>query len=166
MSGGAAPKFWLTDTLSEMLRKASQRDRAEIKSQVAWNIGAFEKVKGERGANIAYTISSEIDAGMERTKAISRYTSQIKCRRGCSHCCRQNVAVTLPEAELALEFAADQGVEVDWEGQAPGESRRGELEHSAGRTMMGKTAVPVPPDPEKLPAIYGPAALFESRVWA
>lgn len=33
-------------------------------------------------------------------------------------------------------------------------------------TMMGMTPVPMPDDPEELPAIYGVAVLFEKRVWS
>lgn len=32
-------------------------------------------------------------------------------------------------------------------------------------TMMGRSGAPKPKDPEDLPAIYGPAILFDRRVW-
>ena len=33
-------------------------------------------------------------------------------------------------------------------------------------SMMGRTGRPAPADPEDIPAIYGPAVLFERRVWS
>jgi hypothetical protein len=33
-------------------------------------------------------------------------------------------------------------------------------------TLLGRSAAPVPADPEDLPAVYGPVVLFARRVWS
>lgn len=37
--------------------------------------------------------------------------------------------------------------------------------HYRRATMMGRTPIPVPDDPESIPYVVGPAVLFDRRVW-
>jgi uncharacterized protein len=46
---------------------------------------------------------------MERPRA-----DEVKCRRGCSACCRQYVRITKPEAVLLTKLCREDGIAVDW----------------------------------------------------
>lgn len=64
---------------------------------------------------LAHTINGLVDEAVERGKAAQpALAAQVKCKRGCSACCYQNVSITLPEAHL-LVIAAEESGGVDWD---------------------------------------------------
>lgn len=40
---------------------------------------------------------------------------QVKCSRGCSHCCHIEVRATTPEIKMILEFVKFTGMQLDWD---------------------------------------------------
>jgi Fe-S-cluster containining protein len=60
-----------------------------------------------RGAHIA------IDNVLERDRKKSATSGDIKCRKGCDHCCRVPVEIWPHEAALLVEIAHETGMEMD-----------------------------------------------------
>ena len=54
-----------------------------------------------------------VDEALAAGKARSSNATQISCARGCSHCCKQYVTVTAPEATILAYIAAVRGVNLD-----------------------------------------------------
>ena len=63
--------------------------------------------------SVAVSIHDSLDAHMQHTLATSPHRHEVKCQRGCAHCCRNYVGIFPHEGRLLREFAAEQGVEID-----------------------------------------------------
>lgn len=63
--------------------------------------------------SIAYNIHEEVDKRVAHLLKKSPLASEVKCRRGCAHCCAMYVGVFPEEGELLRAAAAEQGIEID-----------------------------------------------------
>ena len=55
------------------------------------------------------------DALKRQNRKLPEQAARVRCARGCSHCCRQNVTITKPEAHLLIVFAKLNKLAIDWE---------------------------------------------------
>lgn len=63
--------------------------------------------------SIAAGIHDALDAKVVEHRATHPRASEIKCRRGCAHCCHVNVTITRPEAVLLHHAAREAGITLD-----------------------------------------------------
>lgn len=62
---------------------------------------------------VAYTVHDVTDERMAHMLATSEHGPEVQCRKGCAACCHLHVGVFPQEAELLLEHAREQGIEID-----------------------------------------------------
>ncbi len=72
------------------------------------------RAAGQRdGPLVAREVHIAIDDVLERDRKKSAASGDIKCRKGCDHCCRVPVEIWPHEAALLIEIARKAGVELD-----------------------------------------------------
>ena len=72
------------------------------------------RAAGERDAlALAREVHVAIDSVLERDRSKSAASADIKCSRGCSHCCHGPVEIWPHEAALLVTAAREAGVEMD-----------------------------------------------------
>lgn len=64
---------------------------------------------------LAHSIHCTIDEYVVEHLTEHPRGKDVTCRRGCSYCCHTNVTITKPEAVLLHKFAAEQGIELDYD---------------------------------------------------
>ena len=85
----------------------------------------FRAVGNRDAPSVANDVHAAIDRVLERDRKKGTASSEIKCRKGCSHCCHEPVEIWPQEAALLVEGARKLGVEMD----------RTRLEHQSQYTM-------------------------------
>jgi Fe-S-cluster containining protein len=73
----------------------------------------FREVGNPDASAVARGVHSAIDDVLERDRKKSAASGDIKCRKGCSHCCRGPVDIWPHEAALLVEIAREAGMEMD-----------------------------------------------------
>lgn len=70
-------------------------------------------IASEEPLNVAFTVHEVTDEHVAHMLATSKHGPEVQCRKGCAACCHLYVDVFPQEAQLLLEFARDQGIEID-----------------------------------------------------
>ena len=105
-----------TDQMAGMWHKASPDEQELIAAMHEHYEQEFRRVAAvaPNPESTAHTVNGIVDGFIAEHRAAAPQAKDIRCGRGCAHCCRINVTITLPEAHLLLAWAEDQGIEVDW----------------------------------------------------
>lgn len=75
--------------------------------------GQFRAVGSRDAPSIAREVHAAIDAALERDRNKSAASADIRCRKGCSHCCHEPVEIWPHEAALLVEGARAAGIPLD-----------------------------------------------------
>jgi len=75
--------------------------------------GQFRAVGSHDAPSVARGVHIAIDAVLGRDRKKSATSGDIKCRKGCDHCCRVPVEIWPHEAALLVEIAHEAGMELD-----------------------------------------------------
>lgn len=95
-------------TLSQHLVSAwpnlSERVRADLAAMHKHYERVFTKLRDHpEQPGLAATLHDLVDEAVERQgKTTPQTRARVRCTRGCAHCCKQNVSITVPEAKLLL----------------------------------------------------------------
>jgi Fe-S-cluster containining protein len=73
----------------------------------------FRAAGGQDAPSVARTVHIAIDEVLERDRSKSADSGDIKCRRGCDHCCHGPVEIWPQEAALLVGIAREAGMELD-----------------------------------------------------
>jgi hypothetical protein len=73
----------------------------------------FRAAGGQDAPSVARAVHIAIDEVLERDRSKSADSGDIKCRRGCDHCCHGPVEIWPQEAALLVEAARAAGLEMD-----------------------------------------------------
>jgi Fe-S-cluster containining protein len=62
---------------------------------------------------VARKVHIAVDEVLERDRTVSANSGDIRCRKGCDHCCRGPVEIWPQEAALLVEIAREAGMQID-----------------------------------------------------
>jgi len=110
-----ATPFFFTNTLAGVLRsgKLTEDEGAAIQEMLEFYYKQFKESGASDPKGIAAGVHLSMDGLIEKGKATKTNSAEIKCAKGCAHCCRQFVGVTKPEAALLVHAAKEQGVTIN-----------------------------------------------------
>ncbi len=105
--------------MSEGAKAAANRKAREERKQAHLR-AIFDRYAGElraAGSRDALAVAREvhvaIDGLLERDRKKSTASADIKCRKGCQHCCHEPVEIWPQEAALLADAARESGLELD-----------------------------------------------------
>lgn len=105
-----------SNTLARAWALMSEAQRQFLAEMHSHFLGEFTRVRKDDPVSVAASVHAVIDDEVARQAVEDAANfARVQCREGCAHCCKQNVTITRPEARLALEYAREQGVTVDWD---------------------------------------------------
>jgi len=95
-------------------RKArDERKEAHLRTILGRYSEQFRAAGNQDARSVARGVHIAIDDVLERDRKKSAASSDIKCRKGCDHCCHGPVEIWPHEAALLLEIAREAGMELD-----------------------------------------------------
>lgn len=72
----------------------------------------FEKIPDP--ISRAYTMQIKVDETLNKLKQNPAF-KEVKCQKGCAHCCYNPVVANVEEAQLLLMFCEEEKITIDWE---------------------------------------------------
>lgn len=95
-------------------RKArDERKTARLRAIFARYTEQFRAAGKQVAPSVARGVHLAIDEVLERDRKKGAGSGDIRCRRGCSHCCHGPVEIWPHEAALLVEIAREAGMELD-----------------------------------------------------
>jgi Fe-S-cluster containining protein len=95
-------------------RKArEERKEAHLRGILDRYTAQFHAVGDQDAPSVARKVHIEISDVLERDRKSSATSGNIKCRKGCHHCCHGPVEIWPQEAALLVEIAREAGMELD-----------------------------------------------------
>lgn len=111
-------QYCFTHTLSEWFKDPANTpvDVVAVKTMLdgfieAWEHEASREEPYQRGSSLLILANHFLKIA----KRAQKVESLITCRQGCSHCCRQAVALTAIEAATIVQFATEKQIAIDEE---------------------------------------------------
>ena len=100
--------------ISQALAASTPAQVEAITRLVQQSAGAYNDIKEKYGSHTAVASAyNEIDKSV--TKNLSQpFQKTISCKKGCSYCCEQLVAVSVDEAQYILDMARENKIHIDW----------------------------------------------------
>ena len=90
-----------------------EKKSAHLRRMMDRYTGQFRAIAGRDRPSVAREVHAAIDVVLERDRSKSPAGADIKCRKGCSHCCHEPVEIWPHEAALLLEGARAIGITLD-----------------------------------------------------
>lgn len=105
----------MTDDFKAAANKKARDERKEAHLRRIFGryTERFRAVGNQDAPSVARGVHSAIDHVLERDRKNSTASGDIKCRKGCDHCCRVPVEIWPHEAALLVEIAREAGMELD-----------------------------------------------------
>jgi hypothetical protein len=105
----------MTDSVKAAANKqARDEKKAEhLRAKFGRYTEQFRAAGNQDAPSVARGAHSAIDIVLERDRKGSATSGDIKCRKGCDHCCHGPVEIWPQEAALLVEIAREAGIEMD-----------------------------------------------------
>ena len=95
-------------------RKAREdRKAAYLRGMADRHAASFRAMQGRDAAAVARDVHATTDEVLERDRRKDPASGDIRCRKGCSHCCHGPVEIWPQEAALLVKAAREAGIELD-----------------------------------------------------
>lgn len=92
----------------------SQRERvATLFDHLTHGCKTLKRQSAADPLSAAYSVHMDIDERLQLMLSKSVHAKDVKCRKGCAHCCYMYVGIFPEEARLLRAYAAEQGIEID-----------------------------------------------------
>jgi Fe-S-cluster containining protein len=101
------------DRLAANRKAREERKAAHLRGIADRHAEKFRAVAARDAATVAMEAHGTMDAVLERDRGKDPASGEIRCRKGCSHCCHGPVEIWPQEAVLLVKAAGDAGVELD-----------------------------------------------------
>ena len=105
----------MTDSFKATANKKAREERKEAHLRAIFGryIEQFRAAGNQGAPSVAREVHIAMDNVLERDRKKSATGGDIKCRKGCDHCCRGPVEIWPHEAALLVEIAREAGMELD-----------------------------------------------------
>jgi len=105
----------MADSLKAAANKKARdaRKEAHLRGMMDRYAGQFRAAGTQDARSVARTVHIAIEDVLERDRKKSATSGDIKCRKGCHHCCHGPVEIWPQEAALLVEIAREAGMELD-----------------------------------------------------
>lgn len=103
----------MSDTASERRRGRDQKKEAHLRALFDRYAERFRAAAGGDPLSVARETHAAIDQLLERDRKRDAASADIRCHKGCDHCCHGPVEIWPHEAALLVEAARAGGVELD-----------------------------------------------------
>lgn len=105
----------MSDDPKTAANKAARNERKEayLREIFGRYTGQFRALGSEDAPSAARKMHAAMDALLERDRKKSAETGDIRCHKGCAHCCHGPVEIWPHEAALLVEAARAAGLELD-----------------------------------------------------
>ena len=105
----------MADSLKAIANKKARdaRKEAHLRGMMDRYAGQFRAVGNQDARSVARTVHIAIEDVLERDRKKSATSGDIKCRKGCHHCCHGPVEIWPQEAALLVGIAREAGMELD-----------------------------------------------------
>jgi Fe-S-cluster containining protein len=105
----------MTDSFKATANKKARDERKEahLRAIFGRHTEQFRAAGNQDAPSVARGAHIAIDNVLERDRKKSATSGDIKCRKGCNHCCRVPVEIWPHEAALLVEIAREAGMELD-----------------------------------------------------
>jgi Fe-S-cluster containining protein len=90
-----------------------ERKQAHLRRMMGRYAGQFRAAASPVSPSVARDVHAAIDSVLERDRKIGATSGDIRCGKGCDHCCRGPVEIWPHEAALLVEAARKAGIELD-----------------------------------------------------
>jgi hypothetical protein len=104
---------YITAALQAALSHASPKQRTKAREAFERYMRGCDKVSTADGQSIAYYIHEEVDERIAHLLKTSPHAKDVKCRKGCAHCCAMYVGISPEEGKLLRSIAVGQRIEID-----------------------------------------------------
>ena len=105
----------MTDDFKATANKKArdEKKKAHLRGIMDRYTGQFRAAGNPDTPSVARRVHIAIDEVLERDRKKDASSSDIKCRKGCDHCCRVPVEIWPHEAALLVGVAREAGMELD-----------------------------------------------------
>lgn len=105
----------MTDSAKAAANRKAREERKEAHLRAIFERHAqrFRALGSQDPLSIAGETHAAIDRLLEHDRKKSTASADIKCRKGCAHCCHEPVEIWPHEAALLAKFAREAGLELD-----------------------------------------------------
>ncbi|HEX9685204.1 MAG TPA: YkgJ family cysteine cluster protein [Burkholderiales bacterium] len=105
----------MTDSVKATANKKARDERKEAHQRAIFvrYTGQFRAAGNQNAPSVARGVHSGINDVLERDRTMSATSGDIKCRKGCHHCCHGPVEIWPQEAALLVGIAREAGMELD-----------------------------------------------------
>ena len=103
----------MTDASSDNRRAREERKQAHLRAILDRYSERFRAAAGGDPLSVAREAHAVIDELLQRDRKRDAASGEIRCRKGCDHCCHGAVEIWPHEAALLVEAARAGGVELD-----------------------------------------------------
>jgi Fe-S-cluster containining protein len=105
----------MTDSFKATANKKARDERKEAHQRTIFvrYTGQYRATGNQDAPSVARGVHIAIDNVLERDRKKSATSGDIKCRKGCHHCCHGPVEIWPQEAALLVAIAREAGMELD-----------------------------------------------------
>ena len=105
----------MTDDLKAAANREARdaRKEAHLRGIYGRYAEQFRALGNQAASSVARRVHIAIDGVLERDRKKSANSGDIRCRKGCDHCCRGPVEIWPHEAALLVETVREAGMEMD-----------------------------------------------------
>lgn len=89
------------------------RKEAHLRALHGRYVAQFRALGNQEAPAVARSVHIAIDEVLERDRKKSANSGDIRCRKGCAHCCHGPVEIWPHEAALLVEIARASGIDMD-----------------------------------------------------
>ncbi len=109
-------KYWMSDSLSIQLKRLNKDTLEKSYDIFVDYIEAYKKMLVElKPEQVAHSFHCEIDKAIKKDMKKDKNYKKISCTKGCSYCCKIDLAINEEEAIILLMYIKDLKLKLDWD---------------------------------------------------
>jgi hypothetical protein len=103
----------MSDKLAANRKAREERKAVYLRGIADRHAAQFRAAAGRDAPSVAAEVHGTMDEVLKRDREKDAASGEIRCRKGCSHCCHGPVEIWPQEAALLIKAAREAGIEPD-----------------------------------------------------